>query len=57
MKKWYPKIQKTILFLLVYLLVMECFVAVSFLSKGIRGYVLIGTIPTLWTIWKPHSPD
>lgn len=55
MKKWYPKIQKTILFLLVYLLVMECFIAVGFLSKG--RYVLIGTIPTLWTIWKPHSPD
>ena len=57
MKKWYPQIRKTILFLLVYLLVIECFIAVGFLSKGIVSYVLIPAIPTLWKIWKPHSQD
>lgn len=57
MKKWYPKIRKTILFLLVYLLVTECFIAVGFLSKGMEKAVLIIAIPTLWKIWKPHSQD
>lgn len=57
MKKWYPQIRKTVLFLLVYLLVMECFIALGFLSRGMGKYVLILAIPTLWQIWRPHSQD